>query len=660
MKQLTTQSFLDFRFIGNLKSAPNHKHYAYVVAKAHLEKNEYHHTLYISDSNGMTKLMNLKKNQGFVFLDDSTLLINFQKTKKEQKEVKESFNQSYYQYDLTQKIMKKAFTLPIIADIEHILSDDVLLLSATLNQDAHILYEGTSEQRLAYIKEKKKSDLYEDIDELPYLYNGSGFTNGLKKQLFLYDLKSKALKRIFKPTFNLETHTVSNDRSVIYYTGKDPEKVKTFTSKIYAYHINDDVHKTLYQHLNYNIDKLIEFDHKLLVAAKDMQSYGINQNPDFYRLEAGELSFLTPFGQSLGNTVGTDTRYVKSETSCVKGYMFYFLSTIDDHTEIKSLSFDGDLNTVYQMPGAIDGLILYQNDLLMVAMVNQKLQEIYRLSLNDSELKQLTRMNRPVLSSVYVAKPKTIVVKKKDHEVKGFVLLPKDYDKTKSYPAILDIHGGPKTVYGQIYYHEMQYWANEGYVVFFANPRGSDGKGNAFADIRGKYGTIDYEDLMDFTHLVLKKYPAIDQKRLYVTGGSYGGFMTNWIVGHTQMFKAAATQRSISNWMSFYGTSDIGYYFATDQVDGHPIVDMDKLYEQSPIKYVMEVETPLLFIHSDKDHRCPIEQAQQFYAILKTRGLDTKLVWVKNENHELSRSGKPQARIKRLEEITKWFNQHSN
>ncbi|MFU8793430.1 MAG: alpha/beta hydrolase family protein [Acholeplasmataceae bacterium] len=658
MKPLTIESFLDFRYIGNIKSAPDHKHYACVVARAHLEKNEYHHTLYIKNQKGMTKLMNLKTNQGFVFLDDNTLLINFQRTKKEEKDVKESFNQSYYEYDLTKKTMKKAFTLPIVADIEHVISDDVLLLSATLHQEAHILYEGTSEQRLAYIKKKKKTDLYEDIDCLPYHFNGSGFTHGLKKQLFLYDLKRKALKRVFEPTFHLETYTLSSDHSVIYYTGKEPEKVKSFTSKIYAYHIKNDAHDILYHHLNYNIVKLIEFDHQLIVAAKDMQSYGINQNPDFYRLESGELSFLASFGQSLGNTVGTDTRYVKSETSCVIDQHFYFLSTIDDHTEIKSLNIDGHLKTVYQMPGAIDGLIQYQDNLLMVAMVNQKLQEIYTLSLNDSTLKQITKLNHRVLSSCYVAKPKTVVLKKKDHEVKGFVLLPKDYDKTKSYPAILNIHGGPKTVYGQIYYHEMQYWANEGYIVFFANPRGSDGKGNDFADIRGKYGTIDYEDLMDFTQLVLNKYPAIDQQRLYVTGGSYGGFMTNWIVGHTHMFKAAATQRSISNWISFYGTSDIGYYFATDQAGGHPIVDMAKLYEQSPIKYVMHVETPLLFIHSDKDHRCPMEQAQQFYAILKTKGVDTKLIWIKNENHELSRSGKPQARIKRLTEITHWFNQH--
>jgi dipeptidyl aminopeptidase/acylaminoacyl peptidase len=131
--------------------------------------------------------------------------------------------------------------------------------------------------------------------------------------------------------------------------------------------------------------------------------------------------------------------------------------------------------------------------------------------------------------------------------------------------------------------------------------------------------------------------------------------MTNWIVGHTNRFKRAVTQRSISNWLSFYGTSDIGPSFGLDQAGGHPVNDLDKLWEQSPMKYANEIQTPLLFIHSDKDHRCPIEQAQQLYAVLLHRNVETKLVWFHGENHELSRSGKPLARIKRLSEIERWF-----
>ena len=240
-------------------------------------------------------------------------------------------------------------------------------------------------------------------------------------------------------------------------------------------------------------------------------------------------------------------------------------------------------------------------------------------------------------------------------DIDGWVIKPIDFDETKSYPAILDIHGGPKTVYGEVFYHEMQVWAGMGYFVFFCNPTGSDGRGNEFADIRGKYGTIDFQNIMDFTDAVLEKYPMIDRKRVGETGGSYGGFMTNWIVGHTDRFACVATQRSISNWISFYGTSDIGTFFATDQNDADFYEDVEQMWEHSPLKYAQNVKTPVLFIHSDEDYRCPMAEAMQFYTALADHGVEVRMCYFKGENHELSRSGKPKHRLRRLTEITNWM-----
>ena len=144
---------------------------------------------------------------------------------------------------------------------------------------------------------------------------------------------------------------------------------------------------------------------------------------------------------------------------------------------------------------------------------------------------------------------------------------PADYEEGKTYPAILHIHGGPRTVFSDVFHHEMQIWANAGYFVFFSNPRGSDGRGTAFGDINGIYGTVDYANLMEFTDKVLEAYPMIDTARVGVTGGSYGGFMTNWIIGNTTRFAAAASQRSISNWVSKCMTTDIGYYFNMEKSD---------------------------------------------------------------------------------------------
>ena len=249
----------------------------------------------------------------------------------------------------------------------------------------------------------------------------------------------------------------------------------------------------------------------------------------------------------------------------------------------------------------------------------------------------------------------------KDFEGKeqvGYVLYPIDFDPDKSYPGILDIHGGPKTVYGTVFYHEMQVWTSRGYFVFFCNPHGSDGKDDAFADIRGKYGTIDYEDILLFVDTVLDQIPQIDPERLGVTGGSYGGFMTNWIIGHTNKFKAAASQRSISNWISFYNTSDIGPEFTKDQQGTTIEDDLEKLWFHSPLQYAKQAKTPTLFIHSDEDYRCPLSEGLQMLNALLQNDIEARMCMFHQENHELSRSGRPHDRIKRLEEITNWMDKY--
>lgn len=209
----------------------------------------------------------------------------------------------------------------------------------------------------------------------------------------------------------------------------------------------------------------------------------------------------------------------------------------------------------------------------------------------------------------------------------------------------------------------MQVWASEGFIVMFTNIRGSDGRGDDFADIRGDYGRVDYQNLMDFVDIVEKKYPCIDKKKICETGGSYGGFMTNWIVTHTDRFVCAASQRSIANWISMAYISDIGPYFGPDQCginvgEWFNSVHHDELWNHSPLKYVDNAKTPTLFIHSDEDYRCPLPEGMQMMQAMTLRGIDCKMVIFHGENHELSRSGKPLHRIKRLTEITNWFKKH--
>ena len=363
------------------------------------------------------------------------------------------------------------------------------------------------------------------------------------------------------------------------------------------------------------------------------------------------------FDYGMWNSVGSDCRYGGSRSLILDGDYLYFVTTENDSSYINRIDKDGNIEKVTEKSGSIDGFDVINGKVQFIGLKNNKLQELY--SLDGKDEIQLTKFNDWVMENKNISIPQKISFTNEDEiEINGFIMKPVDFQEGKKYPAILNIHGGPKTVYGDVFYHEMQYWTNHGYVVFFCNPRGSDGRGNEFADIRGKYGTIDYDDIMKFTDLVLETYDFIDSDNVGVTGGSYGGFMTNWIIGHTDRFKAAASQRSISNWTSFFGTTDIGYYFADDQNAATPWSDYEKLWFHSPMKYADKVVTPTLFIHSEEDYRCWLPEGLQMYSSLKYHGVESRLCMFRGENHELSRSGKPKHRVKRLEEITNWFDKY--
>ena len=243
-------------------------------------------------------------------------------------------------------------------------------------------------------------------------------------------------------------------------------------------------------------------------------------------------------------------------------------------------------------------------------------------------------------------------------DIDGFVMKPVGYEPGKRYPGILHIHGGPKMVFGPGFHHEMQLWAASGFFVCYCNPRGSCGKGNAFADLQGKYGEVDFRDLMEFTDEVLRRYPEIDADRMGVAGGSYGGFMTNWVIGHTDRFRCAVSQRSIANYVGDYLLSDIGYYYVPDQQLGTIWEHPERLWKASPLTYADRVKTPTLFIHADKDYRCTLVNGLEMFAALKLHGVESKLCMFYGENHGLSREGKPSNRISRLSEILHWMEEH--
>jgi dipeptidyl aminopeptidase/acylaminoacyl peptidase len=287
--------------------------------------------------------------------------------------------------------------------------------------------------------------------------------------------------------------------------------------------------------------------------------------------------------------------------------------------------------------------------------------DLYISNLDGSSERQLTHVNSELWSQLELQPVERLTYKSTDGwAVDGFFVKPLGWQSGKKYPMVLVIHGGPEGMFGVDWYHEFQVYAAKGWAVFFCNPRGSTGYGEKFE--RGEinnWGGMDYQDIMAGVDAALKKYPWVDSNDLGVTGGSYGGYMTNWIVSHTNRFKAAVTLRSISNFISDDGTRD-GAYGHEDYFKGILFDDFDQYWDASPLKYVRNVRTPTLILHSDNDFRVPIEQGEQWFRALQHYGVPSEIVFFPRENHNLTRTGEPKHIVESLNWQLYWFERYLN
>jgi dipeptidyl aminopeptidase/acylaminoacyl peptidase len=270
--------------------------------------------------------------------------------------------------------------------------------------------------------------------------------------------------------------------------------------------------------------------------------------------------------------------------------------------------------------------------------------------------KQLTRFNEALFSQLNLTEPKEIWYQSFDGKrIQAWAQLPPDFDSQKKYPLILNIHGGPHAAYGFIFDHEFQWMAARGYVVLYPNPRGSTTYGQEFGNvIQYNYPGDDYKDLMAGVDELIKA-GYIDEQKLGVTGGSGGGVLTNWTIGHTTRFAAAVSQRDISDWADWWYTADFAQ-FQPYWFKGAPFEDPEDFKRRSGITYIDKVTTPLMLVLGEADWRTPTGAGgEQMFRALKYRKIPTVMVRFPNESHELSRSGQPWHRVERLQHIVGWF-----
>ncbi len=662
MERLKLDDFLNYRFLSAVEFAPDGNHAAFVVSKADLDQNDYLSWLYLysAETGDVLQLTSFGRESSFAWLDNSTILFPGMRDEalKQRAEAGEPWT-VFYAIDIHGGEAREYARVPAKVKSVKPMSGGRLAMICEVNNDLpnpHDYQGAEREKILAMLREEKD---YIVGDELPFLRQGMGEQNGLRSRLFLFNTADGALSPISQAWAHVEFFSVRGDEIIYEAVPFTKDKPLMFFGGVYRCDtvsgqvtelLKDDVFR--FRYMDYLGDEIG-------IAVSDLKRWGASENPYFYTLKHdGTLTLRAENEESASSYVLTDCRYGSGSADFrhFNGDVYY-LAGKGGSAVIRRLNADGTFEDLTDEGGVVDCLAVSRNEILCIAMRGVHLQELY--SLKNGVLHQVTHFNDWVEQERTISTPEHFTFENDGYTLDGWVMKPIDFDPSKTYPAVLDIHGGPKCAYGPIFYHELQYRANHGYFVIYCDPRGSEGRDNEFADVIGKFGTIDYNDLMKFTDECIARYPQIDPARMGVAGGSYGGFMTNWIIGHTDRFRCGASQRGISDQISHFGTSDTGYRFPMKQAMGSNIWEHhDAFWDGSPLKYADRCKTPTLFIHSSEDYRCPLQDSIEMYTALKYFGVDSRIVIFKGENHELSRSGRPSHRIRRMKEITAWLDKY--
>lgn len=636
-KDNIVKDFEKMKFSSNFETNISKNKMIFTISKMNYKKNTYDDKIFLYDKTELNRFKLSNSHKTYKFFNEHNIIY----TTKSETIKKRTFTKIFIQ-GINARKPSKVFNIPLDIAKFYVLDKNRLLIISNekIDKDA---------QECKYV-----------IDRINFVSNGDGYTYNEISRAYIYDMNKNECRLITKNDETIEFVNVDKKFSKIFYTTTKVQDVYEIYNTLYQYDLKTDENKEIYDKKDYEIGACYQIKGDLVVIASDLKKYGINENMQFYKLENNKLSLYVENEYCFGNSINSDIRYKTSSDIKQVDDTIYFLSTRVDKSSIYMLK-DGKIELFFDDIKVVDDFLLLDNELIVCGFDGVKMQEIYSYPIIkendniiiDKQYKNITDFSSKFEKQISNYKVDEFTFESNKDTLNGYVVYPKDYDKSKKYPAVLMIHGGPKTAYSSNFSYDTYALSQSGYFVIYANPHGSDGFDNKFADIRGKYADIDYDDIMNFTDIVLEKYSSIEKDRLAVMGGSYGGYMTNYIVGVNHRFKTAITLRSISNWISFYGTSDIGYYFATDQQGCE--FEPDKLWEKSPLKNVDNIKTPVLILHSDEDYRCPLEQGVQLFTRLKINKVKTKMIIYKGENHDLCRSGKVQTRVSRIMDILDWF-----
>ena len=559
-------------------------------------------------------------------------------------------------YDLNNNSIQKLTNYQYsIESIQWSPDDNYILFSSFIDSERDTLIEMPDKPKGA-----KWNDPPVEISDLNYRYDSSGFRKPGEVQFFTIPINGGTPRQIsnIKPEKRAGQGVwLGNDKIIFSANLNEDSDYKTNNSEIYVLNLDSGEHKALTSRNGPDYSPKVSHDNSMIAyLGYDDEYLGYQQNSIYIMNSDGsdKYKIQLDIDRNISNIYWSGDN---------KKIFFQF----DDKgvTRIASTTLDGKFKKEVDEVGGLSFSRPYSGGFFSLSK-NNRYSFTYGTAYNPADLavgyrgskKRLTNLNKDLFDYKNLGNVEEIWYESSydGKMIHGWVVKPPNFDSSKKYPLILEIHGGPHTNYGFHFSSEVQLFASKGYVVLYTNPRGSTSYGKEFANlIHHNYPSQDYDDLISGVDFVIEK-GYIDESNLFVTGGSGGGVLTSWIVGKTDRFAAAVVAKPVINWYSFVLYADnIGYFYKYWFKD-FPWDDPESYLKRSPISYVGNVKTPTMVLTGEKDYRTPMAESEQFYAGLKLNKVETMLVRIPNANHGIA--SKPSNLIAKVNAIIAWFEKY--
>ena len=533
--------------------------------------------------------------------------------------------------------------------------------------DSYILFSSfidDKRDKLIKMPEKPKGAKWNDppveISDLNYRYDGSGFRKPGETQFFTLPVTGGTPRQISNiPAEKRAFQGEWIDKNTIVFSANlnEDSDYNTINTEIYTLDINSGIQKALTSREGPDNSPKVSNDNSLIAYLGYDDEYLSYQQNSIYIMRtdgSGKYKIELDLDRNISNIYwsGDDKR-------------IFFQYDDKGITKIGSTTLDGKLDFIIDQVGGLSFSRPYSGGFFSLSK-NNRYSFTYGTVYNPADLavgykgskNRLTNLNKDLFDYKKLGNVEEIWYESSfDGEmIQGWIVKPPNFDESKKYPLILEIHGGPHTNYGFHFSSEVQLFASKGYVVLYTNPRGSTSYGKEFANlIHHNYPSQDYDDLISgVDNLIERGY--IDENNLFVTGGSGGGVLTSWIIGKTDRFSAAVVAKPVINWYSFVLYADNIGYFYKYWFEDLPWIDPESYLKRSPISYVGNVETPTMVLTGEKDYRTPMAESEQFYAGLKLNKVESMLVRIPNANHGIA--SKPSNLIAKVNAIISWFEKY--